>query len=65
MITIKNMPDKHKKYVIAREMVTAKSDNPKDYDSDYYFWASFDTEEEAYPVAVNYVGQVFVREEKT
>ena len=59
MITIKNFPDVHKKYVVARQVIAAKGEQPE-----YYFWASFDTEEEAYPAAERYAGQVFIREEK-
>lgn len=54
MIQILNLPDKHRKYIVARIVVSFT-------ESTWWYYGSYDTEEEAYSVAQEIGGQVFHR----
>ena len=50
MIEIKNLPPYHERYVLARYI-----------DGNYWYWGSWNCEEEAYKVARNIGGHIFDR----
>lgn len=61
MIEIKNMPKGWDKYVVARKVAVMDRDIQEIESYDYWYWGSYSDEEEAYTVAEEISGQVFVR----
>lgn len=63
-LEIKNLPKEHEKYVVARKVAVIDQFIQEIESEDYWFYGSYDNEDDAYSIAEDVRGQVFVRGEE-